>query len=186
MNNFTMVDLCSKALNKIGASEIVSFDEGTPEAEFSRSIYPVLKHKLLSSFPWSFAIEVKKLNKLVNENVDGEYENCFLLPSDFIRAVKISSKLPYKIIGDKLFSDAAMVILTYVSDVDECKFSSAFVSAFIYALAAEFAMSLLDDVSKFNLLYRLYTSELREARFLDSVQESPKKFDDFSLIDVRF
>lgn len=186
MNNFTMVDLCSKALNKIGASEIVSFDEGTPEAEFSRSIYPVLKHKLLSSFPWSFAIEVKKLNKLVNENVDGEYVNCFLLPSDFIRAVKISSKLPYKIIGDKLFSNATVVILTYISDVDECRFSSAFVSAFIYALAAELSMSLLDDVSKFNLLYRLYTSELREARFLDSVQESPKKFDDFSLIDVRF
>ncbi|MBD5398893.1 hypothetical protein HDR60_05330 [bacterium] len=186
MNNFTMVDLCSKALNKIGASEIVSFDEGTPEAEFSRSIYPVLKHKLLSSFPWSFATEIKRLNKIVIEDVEAEFSNCYLLPSDFIRAVKISSKLPYKIIGDKLFTDATGVILTYISDVDECRFSSAFVSAFIYAIAAELSVSLLDDVTKFNLLYRLYTSELREARFLDSMQESPKKFNDFSLIDVRF
>lgn len=186
MNNFTMVDLCSKALNKIGANEILSFDEGTPEAEFSRSIYPVLKHKLLSSFPWSFAVEVVKLNKMVNDVEEAEYVNCFLLPSDFIRAVKISSKLPYKIIGDKLFCDASSVVLTYVADIDECRFSSPFVSAFIYAIAAELSMSLLDDVTKFNLFHRLYNSELREARFLDSVQESPKKFNDFPLVDVRF
>ena len=186
MNNFTMVDLCSKALNKIGANEILSFDEGTPEAEFSRSIYPVLKHKLLSSFPWSFATKTVKLNKMVNDLEGEEYGHCFLLPADFIRVVKISSKLPYKIIGDKLCCDASVIVLTYIYDVDECRFSSAFVSAFIYAIAAELAMSLLDDVTKFNLLYKLYNSELREARFLDSVQESPKKFNDFSLVDVRF
>ena len=77
-------------------------------------------------------------------------------------------------------------LYNYIADVDEGSFSPAFVNALIYAMAAEFSMCLLDDATKFNLFYRLYNSELREARFLDSVQESPKQINDFSLVDVRF
>lgn len=185
MNNFTMIDLCSKALHKIGANEIVSFDENTPEAELSKSIYPVLKRKLLSSFVWSFATKVLKLSLIEDEN-QTEFQYCFLLPSDFIRAIKISPKVPYKIIENKLVANVSDVVLTYVSDVDEENFSPAFLNAFIYILSAELSLSLLDDVAKFNLFYRLYNSELREARFLDSAQETAKHFDNFSLIDVRY
>ena len=109
-----------------------------------------------------------------------------MLPSDFIRAIKISPKVPYKIIENKLVANVSDIVLTYVSDVDEENFSPAFLNAFIYILSAELSLSLLDDVAKFNLFYRLYNSELREARFLDSAQETAKHFDNFSLIDVRY
>ena len=188
MNNFTMIDLCSKALHKIGANEIVSFDEGSVEAEFAKSIYPVVKNKMLSCFSWSFATKQQNLNKIFEEENerDSDFVNAFMLPNDFLRAVKICPKIVYKICGNKLYTNADKVNLTYIADVDEGSFSPAFVNAFIYAMAAEFSMCLLDDATKFNLFYRLYNSELREARFLDSVQESPKQINDFSLVDVRF
>lgn len=182
--SISSIDLCSNALNKIGANEILSFDEGTPEADFASALYPVLKSKLLSTFSWSFATKEKEINQIVNEKIS-TFANAFMLPLDFLRAIQVSPKVEYKIMENKLFTNASRINLRYIANVDEEFFSPAFISAFIYALAAEFSMALIDDTSKFNLLYKLYTAELREARFLDSAQETPKAFNSFSLVDVR-
>ena len=179
-----MIELCSKALNKIGASEIVSFEEGTPEAELAKSFYPVVKAKLLSGYPWSFATRTAALARVADPG-PGEYSACFALPNDFLGALKISSGTRYKIARGRLFADAPAVELSYVADVDEGALPPVFTSAFVYALAAEFAISLLDDGAKFSLFYKLSNTELKEARFLDSSQESPKGLRNFSLIDVR-
>jgi hypothetical protein len=179
-----MIDLCSKALGKIGACGIVSFDEGTPEADLAGSFYPVVKARLLSSFPWSFATRSAGLARVAGGGLLG-YGACFALPNDFLSVVKVSPGVPYKIASGRLCSNAAAVALTYVADVDEAAMPPVFTSAFVYALAAEFSISLLDDSAKFALFHKLSNTELKEARFLDSAQESPKAMENFSLIDVR-
>lgn len=49
------IALCSRALLKLGASTIASFDEGTAEAEVSANLYPPVRDALLSAHPWNFA-----------------------------------------------------------------------------------------------------------------------------------
>ena len=54
--NYTDVSICSKALLKIGAQTITSFEDGTAEAEVAANLYPLVRDSLLSAYPWSFAI----------------------------------------------------------------------------------------------------------------------------------
>jgi hypothetical protein len=180
----TVIDLCSKALNKIGADEIVSLDEGTPEAEMAASFYPPLKAKLLASFPWSFASREASLARIAGGG-DAGYVFSFALPNDFLRAAKVSPSVPYKIMGGRLLANASGISLAYVADVGEDCFSPHFASSLVYALAAELAASLLNDSAKFNLFYKLHAVEFKEAKFLDSAGESPKRIRSFPLLDAR-
>ncbi len=182
--SFSSIELCSKALNKIGANSITSFDDGTVEAEICESIYLTLKHKLLSLYSWSFATKMAKLSSVESEEKYG-FCYAYILPVDFLRAVKIASNMKYKIAGSYLFSDDENVELEYIADVEEDYFSPLFVSSFIYLIAAELSISLLNDTSKYTLFYRLFNSEIKEAKSVESMQESNKTIRNFSLIDVR-
>ena len=184
--SFSSIDLCSRALNKIGAESIVSFEEGTPEAEICGSLYPTLKHKLLSVFEWSFAVSVKRLNRVVVSDEYTQSFGCaFALSLDCLRAVSVEPNVPYRIVGNYLYADVEEVKLKYIANVSEEYFSPVFVSAFIYLLAAELSISLLNDTSKYSLFYRLFVSEFREAKNIDSQQETPGGIKRFPLVDIR-
>ena len=59
--------LCSRALLKIGAQPIASFDEGTAEAEVAANLYPAARDALLSLHPWSFATAQATLPRLAEQ-----------------------------------------------------------------------------------------------------------------------
>jgi len=182
------IELCSAALNKIGASEITSFNEGTAEAELAASVYPLAKRKLLSSHPWSFALRNARLNRTAQAEEgrdEGLPANRFQLPNDFLRAVKILPAAHYTIRGDGLWCGMERVTLEYVADAGEDKFPPLFASALTLALAAEFALALLDDGAKFNTLQRQSMLDMREARLADAQQSSPKKIRGFQLAEAR-
>ena len=182
--SFSNIELCSKALNKIGANSITSFEDDSVESEICESIYLTLKQKLLSLYSWSFAT---KTTQLLNSDIVQKYgyNYAYVLPIDFLRAIKISSCEKYKIAGNYLFSNQENIELEYIADVDEEYFSPLFVSSFIYLLAAELSISLLNDTSRYALFYRLFNSEIKEAKSVDSMQQSNKTINNFSLIDVR-
>ena len=73
------IDLCSRALLKIGASSIASFDEGTAEAEIAASLYPVVRDAMLSVHPWNFAITRQVLARLLDKPTS-DFSHAFQLP----------------------------------------------------------------------------------------------------------
>ncbi|MDR3126174.1 MAG: hypothetical protein LBT92_00910 [Rickettsiales bacterium] len=171
------IELCSQALVKIGAAPIVSFDDGSLEASVASYAYPLAKRKLLSSFAWGFATKSARLSSLSG--------GAFAVPNDFLRAICVRPKCAYAITGHKLAADADAIELDYVADVGEELFPPLFESALMYSLAAEFAMSLLDDSARYNLMEHTALLELREARFQDSSQKSAKSIKGFPLVDAR-
>jgi len=182
--SFSSIELCSRALNKIGANPITSFNDGTVEAEVCGSLYSTLKQKLLCLYNWSFAIKVAQLT--VVEGVQRyDFSYAYALPVDFLRAIKITSEGKYKIAGSYLFSNEENVELEYIADVLETQFSPMFISAFIYLMAAELSISFLNDTSRYSLFYRLFNNEIKEAKSIDSMQQMNKKIRNFSLVNVR-
>ena len=174
---FSQISLCSQALTKIGASEIRSFSDGTAESDVAKYTYPLVKKRLLAAYPWSFALKTTTLAKLE----DGSFQ----LPGDFLRAVKVVPGLGYKIASGAIFIPASNVEMEYVYDADEADFSPMFASTLICHLAAEFALSLLDDANRHILLSRTAAMELREARLQESQQQSPRRIRAFPLINAR-
>ena len=181
--------LCSRALLKIGAATISSFDEGTAEAEVAANLYPSVRDALLSAFPWTFATAQAKLPRLAAAPT-ADYAHAFQLPPDFLRALSAGAGgqgrgLAYRISETRLQTDAPEVVLTYVFRPSEGVFPPFFDSALIGRLAAEFCIPLTENTSRAELLFKLAEQEMRAARLTDSQQDTPPSFQDFTLINAR-
>jgi len=183
------ISICTNALIKIGASSISSFEDGTAEAEVSFNLYPIVKNGLLSAYPWNFATCTKDLAKC-SENPISDYKYSYQLPPDFLRVISAgegsSSKgIEYKIIGKKLYTNHPSVILRYIYSPKEEDLPPYFIEGLIAKLASEFCIPITESTSRAELLKKQSDEFFQRARVLDSQQDTPEKFEDFSLVEIR-
>ena len=87
------IALCSRALLRLGARSIASFDEGTAEAEVCANLYPVARDALLSAHPWNFATGQARLARLSAVPV-ADFSHAFQLPGDFLRVLSAAGGGP--------------------------------------------------------------------------------------------
>jgi len=183
------IAICSRALMKLGADGITSFEDGTAEAEVAASLYGPVRDALLSAYPWSFATGQIGLARLAAEPV-ADYAYAYQLPSDFLRVLSagVSGRgrgIQYRIAERRLHTDASEVTLTYIFRPDEQTFPAFFDQALIARLAAEFCIPLTDSTSRSEVLTRLAESGFQQAKLIDGQQESSVYLEDFSLVEVR-
>ena len=185
----TPIGLCSRALIKIGAGSITSFNDGTAEAEVADALYGSTRDALLSGNSWSFATTQATLALLADPPL-GDYGFAHALPADFLRAPSAGSPgrgrgLGYRIVGTTLQSDADQVTLTYVYRPPETAFPPFFDQVVIARLAAEFCLPLTENSSRAEVLAKLAEMEFRRARLIDNQQDSQLGLEDFTLIEAR-
>lgn len=183
------IALSSRALLKIGAATIASFDEGSAEAEVAANLYPPVRDALLSSHPWNFATGQVTLPRLAALPI-ADYAYAYQLPADFLRALSagIGGRgfgITYRIAENRLHTDADEAVLTYVFRPDEMSFPPFFAQALIARLAAEFCIPLTESSARAELLYKLAEDEFRRAKLADGQQDTPQAITDFPLVDVR-
>ena len=186
---YTNIGICSNALLKIGAEGITSFEDGTAEAEIAYSLYPLLRDGLLSAYPWSFAKAQKTLPRLANVPA-ADYQYAYLLPNDFLRVISAGSGsrgrgIEYRILENRLHTDAPDVTISYIFRPHESAFPAFFCEALIARLAAEFCLPLTESTSRAELLGKLAEDAIAKARLTDAQQGSPRTFEDFSLMEAR-
>lgn len=183
------IDLCSRALLKVGAKSISSFDEGTVESEVAASLYPIVRDALLSAHPWNFATVQTGLARLSVTPI-ADFSFRFQLPVDCLRVLSAGAAdrgrgLRYRITNRQLLCDADEVVLTYVGRPPEVDFPPFFQSVLIAHLAAEFCIPLTDSTSRWEALQKAAELELRRARLIDAQEETPASIDDFTLLQGR-
>ena len=177
--------LCSRALLKIGAQPIASFDEGTAEAEVAANLYPAARDALLSLHQWSFATAQATLPRLAAKPV-ADFANAFQLPAGFLRALSAGAPgagrgLVYRLFEDRLHCNAEQVTLSYIFRPEESAFPP-FFAALATRLAAEFCIPLTGNTSRAQHLHAQSEAELRAARLADSQQATPRAIEHFPLI----
>lgn len=185
----TAIGLCGRALIKLGATAIASFDDGSAEAEVAAALYGPARDALLSANAWSFASVQATLPRLAEPPV-ADYANAFQLPAGFLRALGAGGGgrgrgLSYRIVGRTLLCDAGTVTLSYIGRPAEEEFPAFFDQALIARLAAEFCLPLTESSTRAELLAQQAESEFRRARQIDAQQDSQPGFEDFTLIDAR-
>ncbi len=183
------VALCSRALIRLGAAPITSFDDGTAESEIAGALFGPTRDAILSAYPWTFASGQVNLVKL-SESPLADYQNAFALPIDFLRAISAGQGgrgrgLNYRIARGALHTDAEEVVLSYIFRPEEEEFPPYFDMVMIARLAAEFCIPATENTSRADALFRLAETEFTRARQIDAQQDSPGRIENFSLIDVR-
>ena len=183
------VALCSRALIRIGAAPITSFEDGNAESEIAGALFAPVRDALLSAYAWSFATGQVELNELETPPI-ADYDHAYQLPTDFLRALSAGTGtrgrgLNYRISRGALHTNSQSVILTYVFRPEEEEFPPYFDQALIARLAAEFTIPITENTSRAESLYALAEREYERARQIDAQQDTPGKIEDFSLIKAR-
>lgn len=183
------IDLSSRALIKIGANSITTFDEGTLESHVAATLYPVVRDAMLSAHPWNFAITQRSLARAAQIPL-ADHQWAFGLPEDCLRVLSAGSGgrgrgISYRIQSRLVCTDSDDVILTYLFRPDEGDFPPFFSLALIARLAAEFCIPLTDSTSRWTSLYRIAEDEFRRAKLMDAQEDTPPRFEDFTLIEGR-
>ena len=183
------IALASRALIRIGAAPITSFNDGTAESEIAGALFAPIRDALLSSYSWSFATGQVALTELETPPI-ADFQSAYQLPSDFLRALSAGSGgrgrgLRYRITQNTLHTDASQVLLTYVFRPEEETFPAYFDQALIARLAAEFTIPITENTSRAEAMFRLAELEFERARQIDAQQDTPGRIEDFTLIDAR-
>lgn len=183
------IALCSRALLKIGANTIASFDEGTAESEVAANLYPSVRDGLISAYPWSFATGQMTLAKLVATPV-ADFDFAYQLPADFLRVLSagVSGRgrgIDYRIAERRLHTNTDGVTLTYIFRPDETEFPPFFDQVLIARLSTEFCIPITESTSRADTLFGQAEAEFRRAKIIDSQQDTPGKIEDFTLTEVR-
>jgi hypothetical protein len=183
------VALCSRALVTLGARPIASLEETGTEAMVCRRLYPSIRDALLSAHPWTFATGQARLARLSAAPL-ADYRHAYQLPADFLRALSAGDGgrgrgLSYRLAESRLHCDADEVVLTYVFRPHESNFPPFFDDLLAARLAAEFCLPITESTSRAEALTRLANDAFRRARQIDSQQDTPPRFQDFPLVEVR-
>ena len=185
----TDIGLCSRALVRLGANPITSFDDGTAESEIAGTLYSSIRDALLSAYPWTFATGQLSLTALETDPV-ADYSKAFQLPNDFLRAISAGTGaqgrgLHYRIARGALHCNHDAVTLTYIFQPEEEEFPPFFNTALIARLSAEFCIPITESTSRTETHFKIADEEFARARQIDAQQDSPARIDHFNLIDVR-
>lgn len=181
------IDIVNSALRKIGADTITSFDEGTNNANVADDQYPNLRDYILRSHTWNFATKLKKLARSATVPAF-EWDHQYPLPSDWLRVVTIADNdaghgtVRYEIgydddDGNVIFADVDELWMRYIARItDTNRMSADFREALSYALASEFAISIVNSNTLHDRMVDRFKRVLRRARSADGMEDYPKEF----------
>lgn len=185
----TPFTICSRALVKLGANGITSFNEGTAESKVASYLYETTRDGLLAAYPWRFATAQSELVELADSPL-ADYSHAFALPADFLRALSAGcgcrgQGLNYRLYEQALHCNQDKVMLTYLFRPLEVNFPTFFEQALVAKLAAEFCLPLTESTSRCEFLIKQADNEFKNAKLIDAQQSIPSALSGFSLIGVR-
>lgn len=187
----SVVDICNRALQKLGAERIISLTQDSVSARACNLAYESVRDAELRSHTWNFAIKRKELAADATAPVYG-YSYAYTLPSDCLRLLKNDHQENYysnnwKVEGRKIITDeSAPLPIRYVYRVtDTTLYDALFIEALSSKMAYEMCEELTQSNSKKEAAAADYRNALREARKINAFENVPAEQETDTWITVR-
>ncbi len=180
------VDICNKALLKIGERFITSLlDDNTAARACNKAYQPCLTEMLISH-PWNFALKRAALAADVATPVWG-YSNQFTIPSDSLRLWRIENDPIRSVEGDKILINASgpLNVLYIFNNQDTTQYSAKFIEALALRIAVEIVDSLTSSNTRKQTLYQELDAALSEAKRFDSQENIPEDYVEDDWVTIR-
>jgi hypothetical protein len=182
----TEIQIASNALILIGDNPISSFTEPGFGATAAANLYEDTYLAALSEHPWTFALKEQKLSKL-SQSPDPEtgFQNAFQVPVDTVRIWAVFPFSNYTIVGDLLYSNQNELLMRYNHKPPETELPPHFVKSLEYKLAADFSISVTEDLQKHALFEQKAVRAFATARSIDSQGKPPVPIIDSPFVAAR-
>lgn len=172
----TKIEICNRALQKLGARSINSLTEDSKNARSINLAFESVKLAELEDHDWSFAIVREQLAEDATAPIFG-FLHSYTLPSDFVRLLDPdeldnSNDLDWQIENGKILTDdSAPLEIRYIKNVTNV---SEFTPLFAEVLSCRLAVELCEDItqsnSKMQTAAALYDEALKKAKKSNAFQ----------------
>lgn len=172
----TVIDCCNSALQRVGATTILSLSDNSPEARACSVAYDSNRRDELRKHHWNFAItRVILAPDATAPAFDYDYQ--FTLPGNCLRIIRPATpNLDWVLEGRKILTnDGSTIYLRYIRDVeDTAQWDSSFYNVVCAALALDICERLTQSNQKKQLLTQDYEEALRRAKRVDAFETGPE------------
>jgi hypothetical protein len=187
------VEICNRALQKIGAKRITSLtDDDSKNARACNVAFESCKLAELREHPWSFAVARAEL-AADSEEPDWGRANSFTLPADFVRLLPPyeednTNDLDWQIEGRKILTDdSAPLYIRYIKDVtDPNEMDALFREALACRIALEICEELTQSTQKLQNIDQLYKDCIRKAKRTNAIEAPAQQPPEDPWVTVRY
>ena len=183
------IEIVNRALMKLGEPPISSLND----AVFGKSyevIYDDVKRLLLSIYPWRFAVDMQKLNRLDTKKND---KFLYVMPNDCLLLLKVygnyNSNITYEIhneyevLGNYILCDLDDGIkIEYVKNIKEEFFIPLFREAIAAKLASELAMRIKHSLEIKQMMESEFFTLIKHAELNNEIMKDIESIPDNSWI----
>lgn len=199
----TKLSICSDALILLGASPLSSFSEGTDAAQICDRLYDDLKDSLIAAYPWSWSFKKVQLARLSEAPVN-EWKYKYQMPGDVlagVRAVFNSGRVGvspishgWELMGNHIDTNQEEIWIDYQYAPLEALMPTYFIQLLKYAMAAEIAETVTDQITKAQYFEQKAFGTPQESRRggfmrtamnIDGASKNIEAIEDYTLIAVR-
>lgn len=173
------VEICNRALQRLGDSRIVLLTDDTKRARACNAAYAVLRDRTLRAHPWNFAIVRASLPADAIAPVHGPI-NQFTLPADCLRLLQPDPwrnmiALDWQIEGRKITTnETAPLLVRYISRVTDPNLMDVL---YREALACVIAFEICEEITQSNTKKESIRLDLRaiiaEAKLTNAIENNP-------------
>jgi len=189
----SVVDMCNSALNLLGASTISALTDDSKNARLCNQRYEPVRNRVFRSHAWNCLHKRVQLAQNSTAPVV-EYSNAYALPSDCLRVLKvhngttdsIASSIDYKLEGRNIVTDEGTIFLIYIAlDTDPNNYDTYLQESISHQLAADLAYAITNNATLAEKYMTRADERLREARFIDSTENSLGTIESNEFTDAR-
>lgn len=157
----SVVDICNSALQRVGATTILSISDNSPEARACSVAYDSNRRDELRKFKWNFAIKREVLAPDATAPAF-DFTYAFSLPSDCLRVLRpATTDLDWQVEGRKILTnDSNTLKLRYISDVTD---ATVFDPSFYNVVAAALSLDLVERLTQSNVKKQLLVKDYDDA-----------------------
>lgn len=184
----SVIQVCNRALTKLGAARITSIDDDVKAARALKSAFDDVRDDELRAHRWQFAMRRTTLAALATAPAFG-YTYQYQVPTDFLRLDMVDDRFPdavldnyigaeeldYALEGNVILTDiAAPLKLRYIAQVtDPTAWDVNFREALACRLAAELAEDLTQSNQKRQLAWSEYDRSIKQAIRSSAIEKLP-------------
>jgi len=184
----SVVDICNRALDKLGHGAITSLTDGTKASDLCNRTWDIVRDQVLRDHPWNFAV-VRTITAPSATAPSWGFTYQHPVPSDFLRLLEVRdmSAGEYQVESNQILADDDTLYIRYIARItDPVQFDSLFVDAVSSRLAYELCEALTQSNTKRNILWEEYTDGLTRAKRADAQENPPMVLEEDDWVNVRY
>ena len=189
----SVVDICNRALDALGESNITSLEDGTKPANLCNRNWPMVRDEVLRLHPWNFAVRRATLAPSTT-SPDWGFSYQHPCPSDMLRLIEVKdmSTNDYLLESDSdegrvILADDDTLYIRYIARVeDPQKYDDLFIAAVSARLTAELVEPLTQSNTKKADAWNAFDMAIRNAVSVDAQENPPAELEEDDWVLARF